>query len=176
MKMKNKIIKLLSEIEYLDTREIRSSQLVFEEKVRLKCSQCMRYGVNWSCPPKIPQLDYPRIISECDNLIFLYCSMPFNESDFETIRAKSTNLLHRSILSVEQLLWNSGFPLSISFIGGSCKICPEGCDPVSCRHPDKMRIPLEATGVNVVKSAENVGLKIVFPPVGFLLRVGLMGW
>lgn len=167
---------LLMATKFLEVTEIKASQLAFEERVHLNCFHCIRYGVNWTCPPKIPQVDYQKLICEYENLLLVYCKMPLTADKFEVVRRTSTNTLHHALLAAEKLLWESNYPLAISFMGGSCKLCPEGCDELACRHPDKARIPLEGIGVNVVKSAENVGLNIVFPPVDYMFRVGLLGW
>ena len=46
--------------------------------------------------------------------------------------------------------------MAISFIGGSCKLCKNGCAKDKCNNPGMARIPLEATGVNVIKSLDNI--------------------
>lgn len=38
------------------------------------------------------------------------------------------------------------------------------------------RIPLEATGVNVIKSLDNIGIKIEFPLINKFYRFGLIAW
>lgn len=121
-------------------------------------------------------MDYQKLISEYENLVLVYCKMPFSKEKFESVRSESSVLLHRTLLAAEKLLWDNNYPLAISFIGGSCKLCTEGCDQFTCRQPTLARIPLEAAGINVIKSAKNVGLSITFPPKGYLYRVGLIGW
>ena len=46
------------------TIEIKTSQICFEERVKLKCFQCNKYNHKWTCPPKIPKLDYETIIKK----------------------------------------------------------------------------------------------------------------
>jgi len=173
--MKESLIQLF-QAEYLGAKMIEPSDLVFEERVHLQCLSCPHYGVNWTCPPKIPDLDYRKLILEYDNALLVYCKMPFTKENFTIVRRKSTNLLHRTLLAAEKLLWENNYPLAISFIGGSCKLCTQGCDQRRCRQITLARIPLEATGINVVKSAEKVSLTINFPPKDYLYRVGLLGW
>lgn len=175
--MKDKLIELIkSKSSYLDAEMIDYSELVFEERVLLKCFHCARYGVNWTCPPKLPDKNYQKIISECNNLLLAYCKMPFTEKNMDIVRRDSTNLLHRALLAAEKVLWDSNYPLAISFIGGSCKLCDGGCDPHGCRQPTLARIPLEAAGINVAESLKDKDLNIVFPPKGYFYRVGLLGW
>jgi predicted metal-binding protein len=174
--VKHRILELIKSVDMQDAQSITCEQIVFEERVLLKCFSCQRYNVSWMCPPRIPTIDYRKIISECDNLILAYCKMPFIKEQLQTVRAKSTNAIHRTLLACEKLLWENNYPLSISFIGGSCKLCVSGCDQTACQQPSLARIPLEAAGVNVVKTAKNVDIDIKFPPREFMYRVGLIGW
>ena len=66
--------------------------------------------------------------------------------------------------------------LAISFIGGSCKLCKNGCGKERCNNPGMARIPLEATGVNVIKTLENIGIKVQFPIKDRFYRYGLIAW
>ena len=171
------IIELIrSQSPLMDAKAIDVSNLVFEERVRLNCFHCRRYNVNWTCPPNIPERDYHKLIREYDNALLVYCKIPVSKEKLDIVRRESTNLLHRALLAAEKHLWDNDYPLAISFIGGSCKLCAQGCDPHGCRQPTLARIPLEATGVNVVKSAESVGIEIKFPPTEHLYRVGLLLW
>ena len=133
----------------------------FEERVKLKCFHCKRYDENWMCPPNIPELDYPQILSEYNNRILVW----------HKTEDRLSNVLHHALLEAEKLLWNSNYPLAVSFIGGSCKLCDE-CPDIGCSKPDLARIPLEAIGVNVIKTS---GLPIVFPSKE-IYRVGLLVW
>lgn len=176
-RIKKESIELIkSRSPYLDAETIESSKLVFEERVLLNCFHCSRYKVNWTCPPKIPDIDYRKLICEYDNVLLVYCKMPFRNKKMDIVRKNSTNLLHRALLEAEKFLWDNNYPLAISFIGGSCKLCDQGCDQHNCRQPTLARIPIEATGINVTKSLKNVGLTVTFPPNDYLYRVGLLVW
>ncbi len=175
--IKQKLIELIkSKSPYLDARPIEHSELVFEERVLLNCFHCLRFRVNWTCPPNIPDIDYRKVISEYENVLLAYCKVPFTEKNMDIIRRDSTNLLHRALLEAERFLWENNYPLAFCFIGGSCKLCAQGCDPKVCRQPTLARIPIEATGINVVKSVESEDLNIVFPPKDYLYRVGFLLW
>lgn len=175
--MKQALMDLISsQSPSLDTKVIESSQLVFEQRVSLSCFHCERYGVNWTCPPKIPSLDYRRLFSEYDDALLVYCRSPFNKRNMSVVRRDSTNLVHRALLVAEKFLWDNDHPLAVGFIGGSCKLCNQGCAGDRCRQPTLARIPLEATGVNVVKTTQKVGVVITFPPKNYFYRVGLLFW
>lgn len=152
---------------------------IFEECVKMNCYYCSKYGLNWRCPPNLPKVDYEKVFSEFENglLVYFNFSIP-NMMQFEAIRMESSNRLHKTLLQLEKWLYENNRPTAISFGGGSCKLCKGGCGKERCNNPEKSRSPLEATGVNVVKTAKRHGIDIVFPPVegGTLMRIGLLMW
>lgn len=152
------------------------NKIYFEKRVRMNCFYCRHYNSNWKCPPRIPDIDYKSMMQEYDNAAYVKIELPFTDDDFQEIRAKTTNDLHKAMLLLEKELYNMNCSMAISFIGGSCKLCKNGCGAERCNNPYIARIPLEATGVNVVKSALESGIEIVFPPKDTLLRVGLLLW
>lgn len=156
--------------------KINSDNLVFEELTKLNCFYCPRYGTNWKCPPNIPKIDYKKIVSEFENAAFVYNILSFDEKTYSDVRTESSVLLHKTMLHIEKYLFLQGYSTSVSFIGGSCKLCKNGCGKDRCNNPGLARIPLEATGVNVVKSAEKYGIKITFPVTTSLIRIGLILW
>lgn len=104
--------------------------------------------------------------------------MPFKDKlEFEEVRRNSTVLLHKSLLRAEKKLYENNLPFGISFIGGSCKLCKDGCSKEKCRLPSLSRIPLEATGVDVIEFVKKeLDINVVFPPDEFLYRFGLLLW
>jgi predicted metal-binding protein len=160
----------------LSAREFRQEWLIFEERVRLSCFSCARSGVSWTCPPKIPDVDFRQVFAEYDNALLVVNSMPIGPSGIEEVRRDSSVILHRALLKAERFLWENNCPLAVSFTGGACKLCTDGCDSVGCRQPTLARIPLEATGVNVMESAARAGVEVAFPPSTCLLRIGLLVW
>lgn len=156
--------------------EIDATRLVFEERVKMNCFYCAKYNVSWKCPPKIPELDYVKMISEFEQAAFIYIQMDLKDEDFEIVRKNSSLQLHQAMLACEKWLYQHNNSTAISFIGGSCKLCKNGCTPGHCANPYQARIPLEALGVNVVKSAELYGIEIKFPPREYMMRIGLLLW
>jgi len=152
------------------------NDLVFEERVKLNCFYCKYYNTHWKCPPKIPPIDYRKVVSEFEHGAFVKIELPFSENDFSEIRIRSTNDLHRGLLKLEHYMWEHNHPLSVSFIGGSCKLCKNGCGTERCNNPYQARMSMEGAGINVIKSLEKYGLHIVFPPKNRLTRVGMLLW
>lgn len=155
-------------------KNIKASDLIFEERVKMNCFYCGKYNVSWKCPPKIPKIDYIKMLGEFDNAAFVYLKMSLTDSDYDTVRNDSSVQLHRALLECEKWLWDHNNSTALSFIGGSCKLCKNGCALDKCVNPYMARIPVEALGINVVKSAANCGIDIGFPPKECMMRIGLL--
>ncbi len=175
---KDQILSYLHEIApnaagvFMDPKEA-----VFEECVKMNCYYCGKYGQNWRCPPNLPDIDYPKMFSEYDNGLFV--SYTFDVKDrtkFDSIRAESSVILHKTLLQMEKWFYNHDRSTAISFGAGSCKLCKNGCGKDRCNNPYMSRSPLEATGVNIVKTAKKYGINIVFPTEEKLMRIGLVLW
>ena len=152
------------------------AKCIFEERIHLKCLYCEKYGNNWRCPPRIPNLDYKKIISEFDNIAIIYNYYTITQTNKDTVRYDSTNHLHKALLSLEKILFDNGNPTALSFIGGSCKLCKNGCDETHCNNPATSRIPVEAIGINVIKTAQAYGIEVKWPVVDTMLRLGMLMW
>jgi len=151
------------------------SSFVFEERVKALCFHCASYSTKWTCPQKMPKINYEKVFSEYKNGLLVYCKFDnIKEEEFPEIRKKSTNLLHKELLKLEKICWNNNLPMAISFIGGGCKLCKNGCADDKCRNPYLARIPLEATGINVIKSLEKIEIDVSFPVKETLCRYGLL--
>ena len=157
-------------------KAIEAENIFFEERVKMNCFYCGRYNNNWKCPPHIPNIDYKKMIGEYSNRAFVYVEMPINENNYAVVRNESSVYLHRAMLLCEEWLYQNNEPMAISFIGGSCKLCKNGCMPEKCANPYDSRSPLEALGINVVKSAAAAGIDIKFPAADYMMRIGLLLW
>ena len=156
---------------------IDPADLIFEEAVKMNCFYCGKYGNNWRCPPKLPQIDFQQMMKEFDQGMFVIYSFNIKErASYNAIRSESSIVLHKTLLKLEKFMWDHNASTAISFIGGSCKLCKDGCGKERCNNPYMSRSPLEATGVNVVKSAKKYGINITFPTDNKLIRCGLLLW
>lgn len=155
---------------------IDASKLIFEERVKMNCFYCGKYNDSWKCPPKIPPIDVPRLLSEYSNAAFIYVRKTLVGKEYSSVRQESSVEVHRALLECEKWLYEHNNAVALSFIGGSCKLCKNGCSPIKCANPYQARSPLEAMGINVVKSADIFGIKVDFPPKDFILRIGLLLW
>lgn len=179
MTIEEKIIAYLkNKSPYLHAKRVNIEDIEIEERVRLQCFHCEKYNKKWTCPPKINQFDFRKLYKEYDNAMVVYCEIPFKDSEeYQKVRHESTNLVHKSLLDIEKILYDNNESLAISFIGGSCKLCKNGCADNACRFPHLSRIPLEATGVNVIKFIKReLDMDIVFPLDKYMYRFGLIVW
>lgn len=162
---------------YIQGMMIEPSDLVFEERVRMSCFNCGKYNSNWKCPGNMPKdIDYKKMVNEFDKGALIYLKMPLEGTNYNDVRASSSIMLHKAILEIEKILWQRDTALVVSFIGGSCKLCKNGCGAERCNNPYNSRSPLEAIGVNVKKSVEKYGIDVTFPPKDYMLRIGLVLW
>lgn len=156
--------------------EIPISNMIFEERVKQKCYHCKNYGVKWTCPPRLPNVDYPKMFMEYNHAAVIICEVFLNDSDFEEKRTKSTNIIHKALLYLEKCLYDRNNSMALSFIGGSCKLCKNGCNKEKCANPYISRMPWEATGCNVIASLATIGIEVSFPITTSLHRYGLLLW
>lgn len=158
-------------LSYIDT-----DSFIFEERVKQKCFHCKNYGVKWTCPPKTPAVDYPKMFSEYENAVIVTIELSLSDKDFEEQRNNSTNTLHRALLYLESEMYKRNNSLALSFIGGSCKLCKNGCPKDRCANPYLSRMPWEATGCNIIKTLSNIGINVEFPLTDKIYRYGLFLW
>lgn len=155
----------------------KMEDMVFEDRVKLSCFYCSKYNSNWKCRGQLPKdIEFESVFSEYENLAFVYHKAYFTEDNFSEVRTSSSIALHNLLIQLEGLLWENNYSLVASFIGGSCKLCKNGCGKDKCNNPGKARTPLEATGLNVIKSAQNANIEIIFPPKDYIMRIGLIMW
>ncbi|MBO4577870.1 MAG: hypothetical protein J5688_04100 [Paludibacteraceae bacterium] len=145
----------------MDAVSIRQEDIVFEERVRLKCFHCRNYMGKWTCPGHIPQLDYRKLVGEYAHLA--------------VVISRSAMELHKAMLYLEAELLKRNNPLAQSFIGGCCELCEGGCAPDRCAHPEQARIPWDAIGCNVTRSLANIGIQVDFTGKDNC-RYGLLVW
>lgn len=164
----------LKDFKNIKLKKIEIEDIIFEDKVKLSCFYCSKYNTRWTCPPRIPKLDYKNLIREFENAVIIYTKMDFTNENYEEVRHQSSVVVHRAILKAEKILLENDESLFASFVGGSCKLCKNGCSEDKCRNPGLARIPMEATGINVIKTVSKYGIDIKFPVLNSLYRIGLI--
>ena len=161
-------------------RIIPVKRVAIDERVRLKCEvpRCAGYGQFLTCPPHVMSVDtFKKVLSRYKwGLIVQVEAQDIDSTDKGKGRISQAILkeyreLHRPfklklseiVEAVELAAFKKGMRFATGFVGGSCVLC-ERCvgDKLSkaCRHPFRARPPMEAVGIDVVKTAQNAGLPI----------------
>lgn len=161
---------LQSKYSEMEAVSIRHEDIVFEERVKLKCFHCKNYRTKWTCPGHLPPLDFRRVLNEYEHLAVIV-SGKVPQSEYK----QSGNELHNAMLYLESELMKRNNPMAQSFIGGYCALCKDGCPADKCAHPEQARISWDATGCNVVASLANIGIHVDFAG-DTITRYGLLAW
>jgi predicted metal-binding protein len=161
-------------------RIIPSDWVVIDERVRLKCEvpRCAGYGRFLTCPPRVMSVDtFTRIRSSYKwGLLVQVEAKGIDSTDKGKGRInqailKENKKLHAPfklklleiVEAVESAAFKRGMCFAAGLVGGSCVLC-ERCvgdnSSKACRHPFRARPPMEAVGIDVVKTAANAGLPI----------------
>ncbi|WNY28735.1 hypothetical protein MmiEs2_09380 [Methanimicrococcus stummii] len=154
---------------YIDAEDI-----IVDDRVRLKCfvPLCRHYG-DLVCPPNVPTPDgFRKYLSLYRFAILLStqydnppkpASLIDSEDVSNEIRKKSTDL-SEILLKMEAVSLQKGYRFAAGFTGGSCHYC-DGCVKTGgeCKTPYKARPSMEAVGVDVVGTLQNVDMNLEFP-------------
>lgn len=146
----------------------------FNNKVREMCKSCKRFGYKTTCPPNIETVDYYKNLLPTYKYGIIYYNVfdSSNKEDWIAIGKNSSLEIHSKLLEVRDKLFSKGHCFINIFGAGSCKLCQK-CE-LPCRHPEKSIIPLEATGIDVVKLMKRFKIKVSFPISTELYRIGMV--
>ncbi len=150
--------------------KIRASQIVVDERVRLKCTvpRCLRAGETPNCPPYAPELDVVRkAFAKFSWGILLKTHLEPMENCTPKSGQEQNLLFHKKsgeiVYELERLAYKQGYHLAMGLGGGSCKdylcrglIC-QFLDSGRCRFPLRARPAMEAMGIDVVDLISKVG-------------------
>lgn len=186
-----KLCNLAKELGATKAVPFNSKDIIVDERVRLKCSipPCKDYGTNLMCPPYVMSVqEFREILSkyECailiqvetpiitdmknevkttGNVAGLYKNKKFLDAYVKGFGPNFTQL-HQIINKVEAKASMMGYRFATGFKAGTCTLCPECAAKKSketCNHPFLSRPSMEAVGIDVLKTAEIVGLPVEFP-------------
>jgi predicted metal-binding protein len=168
---------LALELGASDVAIIPASDVVVDERVRLKCvvPRCLRAGETPNCPPLAPELDLIRAaLSRFSWAILLKCDVGPVE-DYVPGRGatkeekRRTLAFHRRsgdiVYELERQAYKDGYHLAMGLGGGSCKdyLCQgmlcQFLDSGRCRFPHRARPAMEAMGIDVISLINRVGWK-----------------
>ena len=161
-------------------RIIPAKRVVIDERVRLKCEvpRCSGFGHYLTCPPYVMPVEmFKKTLSRYKWCLLVQVeakdvnSMDKGKGRINHAILKKNRELHRPfrlkllqvVEAVEAEAFKRGLYLAAGFIGGSCVLCDrcvDNRDLEVCRHPFRARPPMEAVGINVIRTVENAGLSI----------------
>jgi predicted metal-binding protein len=164
----------------MSARIIPSDRVVIDERVRLKCEvpRCAGYGRFLTCPPQVMSVDaFSRIRTGYKwGLLVQVEAKDIDSTDKGKGRInlailKDNKKLHRPfkrklleiVEAVESAAFKKGMRFAAGLVGGSCVLCERCVSDQSsgaCRHPFRARPPMEAVGIDVIKTAKNADLPI----------------
>jgi predicted metal-binding protein len=175
-------------------RIISSAMVVIDERVRLKCEipRCAGFGRYLTCPPYVISVnDFAKILSR-----YRWCLLVQVEAKGIDSTDKAKGRISRTVLkdnrklhrpfrlkllqvveTVEAAAFKKGLYLAAGLVGGSCVLCGSCVEDKSteaCRHPFRARPPMEAVGIDVLKTVKNAGLSIHLSSSSNVLWTGLI--
>ena len=174
-------VKLAKDFGASDAKIIRASEVVVDERVRMKClvPLCHRYGNSGFCPPYAPE---PKVVREAikkyDYAILVkhdvvpkedFIAPGTGKSFIERI-GKHHGKIMEIVSKIETVAFNDGYYLAMGFAAGSCRtaLCKGAtCSLIQngeCRFPLIARPSMEAVGIDVYKLVRKVGWDIY--PIG----------
>jgi predicted metal-binding protein len=153
---------------------IHASEIVIDERVRLKCQipLCDSYNKNLMCPPHVPSVAFFReALSRYTRAILIQVTAPLTDammdSSYKDVYAPAKKL-HELVNLAEKWAFEYEFRFAAGLIGGCCRLCDEcvaAQNGLFCRYPFKARPSMEAMGIDVVETVNKVGLSTRFPIV-----------
>lgn len=155
------------ELGATDARIITAEDVIFDERVRMKCiiPRCYEYGTNANCPPYTPDVDQMRrAVRRYRYAIFFMLKVPSEEIvGPHHLPPKKVNEIASKI---ESAAFYDGYYLASGF-GGSCReaLCQGAeCSALKigsgCRNPFNSRMGMESAGMDAYMMATKMGWDI----------------
>ncbi|MCP4114490.1 MAG: methyltransferase domain-containing protein [Desulfobacteraceae bacterium] len=117
--------------------------------VRMKCRfGCAGFGNNLQCPPRTVDHEETRAMLDAYTTAILVQGAPPGKE------------FHQRLLDLEKTAFLAGFHKAFVFGAGPCPVCPACPDTGICRHPDRARPAMEASGIDVYTTARNAGFSL----------------
>ena len=149
-----------------------NADLIFDPKVREMCKSCKRYGKKATCPPHIESVEYySKLLPRYSYGTIYYEIFPADGNAIE-VGKKSSLKIYKKIASRRKKLFNDGHYLIMGLGAGSCKLCDRCSFP--CPLPGEALIPIEATGIDVVRTMKKFGVEVKFPVNDTIYRIGAL--
>lgn len=130
------------------------------------CKQCHKFGQSWTCPPC--EFDVADYVDKYKYAHILGSKMTFDKATLEqttteeSVRKVCDDAMRFGLTKASAYLrkYERRSPGSICFLGSRCLLC--GTKPCTrlenkpCRHPDDVRVSLEAVGFDLGKTTQDL--------------------
>lgn len=157
--MTNKYYKYLQEIKRTGANQIKLievKKVVVGNWVRMKCQfGCDAYGTRLTCPPYSPTPEYTRqMLKEYKYGLFFTYNYP------RVKEREKRQSIRRILAKLERKMFLDGYYKAFALGAGPCNLCPKCRINSVCPHPEQARPSMEACGIDVYKTAHNVGIPL----------------
>ena len=142
--------------------ELDIDTLEFMQEIRDMCNpeQCRNYNKSWSCPPACASLQEMRERVKNYNIGILVQTVGDLEDSMDWDGIMEAGARHKENFSKMRNELGKKHPSLLAMGAGECKICESCTYPDNpCRHPDKMEVSMEASGLFVSKVCTDNNLK-----------------
>jgi len=142
--------------------ELDISTLEFLQEIRDMCNpgQCRNYNKSWSCPPACASLEEMRERVKNYKTGILVQTVGDLEDSMDWDGIMEAGAQHKENFGKMRKDLNKKHPKLLAMGAGECKICEACTYPDNpCRHPEKMEVSMEASGLFVSKVCTDNNLK-----------------
>jgi len=149
----------------------------FDNKVREQCKSCKRYSFKATCPPYCESINYYKNLLPTykNGRLIIYKYTEIDLAKWKEQGEESSRDISKHLIALRNKLLKREHYFVIGFTAGSCKNCKECSFP--CRFPDKSFVPVEGTGLNIIKLVKDItNYDIKFPVEKYFYRVGIIIW
>lgn len=159
-------------------KEVSVDQIVFDERVKLKCFYCEYHDSCLKCPGNFPRgLSPEACIKACTRAVLVFQEYNYDPAiESGPQFTESARETQDTLLEAEKVLFKQGFALAACYFSGRCRQCGGCPDEGPCRNPSRARISIEGAGVDVKATMEKAGLSLSFDDPSRYKRVGLVCW
>ena len=137
-----------------DARMINTAQIVFDDRAFLKCRfGCNRWGRYWACPPNLaltPE-QFMTAFRRYEQAVIIQSTDPQRGQDV-------TLAIENEAVRVCNSLFAFAMVMCVQ-----CEMCSY---PEPCRFPHLARPDMDAYGIDIGKTIEPLGFKVVFDQKG----------
>ena len=162
-----------------DAKIITTNDIIFDERVRMKClyPKCYFYGISGQCPPNsLPIDEYRKAVVKYNYAIFFTLEVPPKDFIGTEVMEKELYLPHEQkhydvVSLIEADAFYDGYYLALGFAAGPCKLifCLNAdCNVLQgkpCRAAGRARTSMEGAGMDVFMMSTKMGWEIY--PCGF---------